>query len=227
MNARLSSAGRSPARVEVARSSTEHSRRRDPCVILTDRLVELHGQHEHQSLLDPLTHLPLLANPLGSRISPAGRDGVDCDARLRRAAGSGNGQSGKGRPAGTDRVPAWGDRKRRRQSPEKTRSSRHRSKCSRMPNEFNDSARNPTPSSTRATRPSLARTGPGLETGRRAGQQSSRSSPISWSTRMASSRSSRTWPSCCVAMLTKSTPPPCGCSRSRTDWRSIERLKRK
>jgi DNA repair protein RecN (Recombination protein N) len=27
---------------------------------LASRLVELHGQHEHQSLLDPLTHLPLL-----------------------------------------------------------------------------------------------------------------------------------------------------------------------
>lgn len=27
---------------------------------LAERLVELHGQHEHQALLDPLTHLPLL-----------------------------------------------------------------------------------------------------------------------------------------------------------------------
>src|SRR3712207_7834487 len=27
---------------------------------LSRRLVELHGQHEHQALLDPLTHLPLL-----------------------------------------------------------------------------------------------------------------------------------------------------------------------
>src|SRR3954467_7295729 len=27
---------------------------------LSDRLVELHGQHEHQALLDPLTHLPVL-----------------------------------------------------------------------------------------------------------------------------------------------------------------------
>src|SRR4029079_14079704 len=29
---------------------------------LSGRLVELHGQHEHQSLLDPLPHLPLLDN---------------------------------------------------------------------------------------------------------------------------------------------------------------------
>jgi DNA repair protein RecN (Recombination protein N) len=27
---------------------------------LSEKLVELHGQHEHQALLDPLTHLPLL-----------------------------------------------------------------------------------------------------------------------------------------------------------------------
>src|SRR5215813_9439963 len=27
---------------------------------LSARLVELHGQHEHQALLDPLTHLPLV-----------------------------------------------------------------------------------------------------------------------------------------------------------------------
>src|SRR6185295_374759 len=27
---------------------------------LSSRLVELHGQHEHQTLLDPLSHLPLL-----------------------------------------------------------------------------------------------------------------------------------------------------------------------
>jgi len=35
---------------------------------LSDRLVELHGQHEHQALLDPLTHLPVIdeAADLGS-----------------------------------------------------------------------------------------------------------------------------------------------------------------
>ena len=32
---------------------------------LSDRLVELHGQHEHQTLLDPLTHLPLLDGSAG------------------------------------------------------------------------------------------------------------------------------------------------------------------
>jgi DNA repair protein RecN (Recombination protein N) len=32
---------------------------------LSQRLVELHGQHEHQALLDPLTHLPLLDEQAG------------------------------------------------------------------------------------------------------------------------------------------------------------------
>jgi DNA repair protein RecN (Recombination protein N) len=43
---------------------------------LADRLVELHGQHEHQALLDPLSHLPLVdesANlrPLADRVATA------------------------------------------------------------------------------------------------------------------------------------------------------------
>lgn len=36
---------------------------------LSDRLVELHGQHEHQSLLDPLSHLPLLDE--SARLDPS------------------------------------------------------------------------------------------------------------------------------------------------------------
>jgi DNA repair protein RecN (Recombination protein N) len=43
---------------------------------LSARLVELHGQHEHQALLDPLTHLPFLdefagLDDLGVRVSSA------------------------------------------------------------------------------------------------------------------------------------------------------------
>ena len=43
---------------------------------LAARLVELHGQHEHQALLDPLTHLPLLdefarVGDLSSRVASA------------------------------------------------------------------------------------------------------------------------------------------------------------
>src|SRR5919106_6568846 len=39
---------------------------------LAARLVELHGQHEHQALLDPLTHLPLLDH-LADLEEPAAR----------------------------------------------------------------------------------------------------------------------------------------------------------
>src|SRR5687767_7686017 len=43
---------------------------------LSARLVELHGQHEHQALLDPLTHLPLVdeyagLTALASRVGDA------------------------------------------------------------------------------------------------------------------------------------------------------------
>src|SRR5215203_3890516 len=43
---------------------------------LSSRLVELHGQHEHQALLDPVTHLPLLdqfadLGGLSARVSAA------------------------------------------------------------------------------------------------------------------------------------------------------------
>jgi DNA repair protein RecN (Recombination protein N) len=43
---------------------------------LSVRFVELHGQHEHQELLDPLTHLPLLdhyadVRPLAERVTAA------------------------------------------------------------------------------------------------------------------------------------------------------------
>jgi DNA repair protein RecN (Recombination protein N) len=43
---------------------------------LAARLVELHGQHEHQALLDPLTHLPLLdayaeLDPAAARVAAA------------------------------------------------------------------------------------------------------------------------------------------------------------
>jgi DNA repair protein RecN (Recombination protein N) len=51
---------------------------------LSARLVELHGQHEHQALLDPRTHLPLLdqfagAVPLAERVAKAWQE-----VRLRR-----------------------------------------------------------------------------------------------------------------------------------------------
>jgi DNA repair protein RecN (Recombination protein N) len=50
----LSSQGRSRSFINGALATAAALRE------LSDRLVELHGQHEHQALLDPVTHLPLL-----------------------------------------------------------------------------------------------------------------------------------------------------------------------
>ena len=72
---------------------------------LSDRLIELHGQHEHQTLLDPSTHLGVLDAFGGARSTAradsrarssaarAAQDELDaaagCRARPRRAARSG------------------------------------------------------------------------------------------------------------------------------------------
>src|SRR5512138_1374576 len=66
----ISNQGRSRSFIEGALATA--SALRD----LSARLVELHGQHEHQALLDPLTHLPLLdeyarLEPVASRVSIA------------------------------------------------------------------------------------------------------------------------------------------------------------
>jgi len=55
----ISSQGRSRSFIDGALATA--SALRD----LSARLVELHGQHEHQALLDPLTHLPLLDDYAG------------------------------------------------------------------------------------------------------------------------------------------------------------------
>ena len=46
---------------------------------LASRLVELHGQHEHQALLDPLTHLPLL-DEYADLSDPAAKVGASWNA---------------------------------------------------------------------------------------------------------------------------------------------------
>ena len=66
----LSSQGRSRSFINGALATA--SALRD----LSTRLVELHGQHEHQALLDPLTHLPLVdeygaLSALASQVSRA------------------------------------------------------------------------------------------------------------------------------------------------------------
>ena len=100
----------SPPRAAAAPSSTASSpppRRSAP---LVGALVELHGQHEHQALLDPATHLPLL-DALGRPRRPtraAVRQRWDGDERGRarrwRAAELDAGE--RARPARAGRLPA-------------------------------------------------------------------------------------------------------------------------
>ena len=69
---------------------------------LSARLVELHGQHEHQALLDPLTHLPLLDEYAGTRHA-RGRCRVRVDERAQRCASnsSAHGWTRARRPRGS------------------------------------------------------------------------------------------------------------------------------
>ena len=68
-------AGAEPHELIIRRDITDHGRSRSfingalatagALRDLSHRLVELHGQHEHQALLDPATHLPLLDSYAG------------------------------------------------------------------------------------------------------------------------------------------------------------------
>jgi len=68
-------AGAEPHELVIRRDITDHGRSRSfingalatagALRDLSRRLVELHGQHEHQALLDPSTHLPLLDSYAG------------------------------------------------------------------------------------------------------------------------------------------------------------------
>jgi DNA repair protein RecN (Recombination protein N) len=68
-------AGAEPHELIIRRDITDHGRSRSfingalatagALRDLSQRLVELHGQHEHQALLDPATHLPLLDSYAG------------------------------------------------------------------------------------------------------------------------------------------------------------------
>ena len=93
---------------------------------LSERLVELHGQHEHQALLDPLTHLPLLDDYAGARaaaaadVATAWRSVRTLREQLDRVA---HGRPREGGAARSDRVPARRDREGRAASRARTRSS--------------------------------------------------------------------------------------------------------
>ena len=74
-------AGAEPHELIIRRDITDHGRSRSfingalatagALRDLSQRLVELHGQHEHQALLDPATHLPLLDSYAGLESSGA------------------------------------------------------------------------------------------------------------------------------------------------------------
>ena len=92
---------------------------------LSQRLVELHGQHEHQALLDPLTHLPLLdgyAELDGSSRSaspPRGRASATLREQLERSRMDAPREGGAPR---ADRVSAGRDREGGAASRARTRS---------------------------------------------------------------------------------------------------------
>jgi len=77
----VTSQGRSRAYVDGALATAASLRE------VTGGLIELHGQHEHQALLDPLTHLPLVDGSAGLGAlagEVAGRWGALRDLRERR-----------------------------------------------------------------------------------------------------------------------------------------------
>ena len=91
---------------------------------LSDRLVELHGQHEHQSLLDPLSHLPLVDESAGldSLIAPVAAAWSSMKA-LREQRDRAR-MDGRRKLRGSISLPfSWARSRRPPSSPVKTRSS--------------------------------------------------------------------------------------------------------
>ncbi len=166
--ANCSSGARSPPRGEAARSSTATLVTAAALRDLGARLVDLHGQHEHQALLDP-GHASRPPRPV--RRPRRGARGVGCE-RLRRAARRRSRRSTRCAPfraqrasrleiadfqlAEIDRAKPWPG------EDEELRGASAR--CSRVPSASAASPRRATTSSTTATRrcsPSWARCGSG------------------------------------------------------------------
>ena len=140
---------------------------------LSDRLVELHGQHEHQQLLDPDQHLPLLdagpgsasrSSEVATRVSDRRADSAQ---QLDRAA---DGQPRTRRPARARRVSAGGAHQRPISQPARTRSWPRCGRSCGAPTRSSGCARRATPSLYEAEESVLTRLGPRLEAGRRAGR---------------------------------------------------------
>ena len=120
---------------------------------LSQRLVELHGQHEHQALLDPTTHLPLLDTYAGlaSDAQQVAAAWNDVRGAARAARPITDGRTGEECAARLDCLPAR--RRSRRPHPRRgrTRSLRRQSRCSPAPSGSSACARSRTRRSTRAT----------------------------------------------------------------------------
>ena len=185
---------------------------------LSRRLIELHGQHEHHTLLDPATHLDVVDNFGGlGRLTEQVAGLVRPMARERGRTGPRQACGVRARrPAGARGVPARRARSRGiRLGRRGRRTGRCRARCWPTPNVSSGSARKPMPRCTRATARcwrSWGRSGAVSRTWRRSTRGFSRTSTRA----TASSRSSKTWRCFCGGTPTASTRRRPGCSRSRS-----------
>ncbi len=183
-------------------------------------LVDLHGQHEHQVLLDPSAHLDLLDEFAGlTGAATAGRRGV-----RRVAAGPSErdalltDERREGRARGVPDVPAAGDRSRRTARGRRRRAGRNRVRCWPTPTSCSGCAPTPTRLCTKETRRHYRRSG-SSGAGSASSPPSMNASARTSTRGTGSRRSSRTWRSSCGRTQTGSTPRRRGFRRSRIAWR--------
>ena len=143
----ISASGRSRAFVDGALATSAALRE------LSGLLVDLHGQHEHQVLLDPATHIDLLDAfaGVGAR-ARGGRRGLRRLARPDRPSATGGSPARATTPRAPSSCPSsWPRSTASRRSPAKTTSSRRRARCWPTPTGCSVSAPTPTTPSTTAS----------------------------------------------------------------------------
>ncbi len=125
---------------------------------LGEAVVDLHGQHEHQALLDPAEHVDLLDAFAGHADARRGRRGALRRLARRRATRCSARSSAIARSTRASRSRPSSCRRSRRSRPRpaKTRRSAPNATCSRTPIASAGCPPRPTPRSTRATRPPSA-----------------------------------------------------------------------
>ena len=241
-SSRRSSTTRTAARLLVRREVTAQGRSRafvNGALVtagalreLGARLVDLHGQHEHQALLDP-RHAPRPARPLRrprrgrARRSPT--PSTRCAGRAsgarRRSARAARDSEPRGSSciefqlAELDRVQPARRARTRNSRPLRTLLAERRARAPARRRELRAPLR---PRRRGAGRPRA-----GLAAGGGAGRARRRGSRRTSRRATPSSRSSRTSRRSCAATPPASTRRRRGCRRSRTAWPLLERLKRK